>query len=82
MPHAAAANLTKTGTTRVVFFASNILNESHEGWQYKHVREFFSTDGADKRFREATLNTTLMDPEIFKYLCGAESVCYQELDPL
>jgi len=43
MPHAAAANLTKTGTTRVVFFASNILEKSHnhKGWQNKHVRIFF-----------------------------------------
>jgi hypothetical protein len=84
MPHAAAANPTKTGTTRVVFFASNILEKSHnhKGWQNKHVRKFFSADGADERFREASLQTTLMMPEIFEYLCGADSTCYQRLDPL
>ena len=47
LPHAAAANHTKVGTTRVVFFASksrtkagdtSASNTRHKGWRYKRIK--------------------------------------------
>jgi hypothetical protein len=65
----------------VVFFASHVVDRTHQGHDNPDVEAFFSPDGADKRFKEAQLQTSLMDPEIFPYLIGAETICYQRLEP-